>query len=194
MSTESPTARWNRLVCCAALLLVILYSEMPALAHVEKGAMPDSVAEMEYRILLEFTPQDLATRSLLGMALLRQGKLTEAEKEFRLILQSNPKNFDALDSLGLVLSKQKRYGEALPIFLAAIKIHPDDIMVHLHLGQTLDVAGKKEEARETLSNGLNLLDKQPPSADKDKQLAEFKAALVTLPKKTSSLPLQLRRD
>jgi tetratricopeptide (TPR) repeat protein len=174
---------------CATLLFVLLTGES-VLAHVEKGAMPDSVAEMEYRILLEFTPRDTATRYLLGMALLRQSKLAEAEKEFRLVLQSDAKNFDALDSLGLVLFKQKRFGEALQHLLAAIKIRPNDIMVHLHLGLTLAGEGKPEEARETLATGLNLLNKQTPSSTKNSQLAEFKAALATLPKKTGTASLQ----
>lgn len=148
--------------------------------------MPDSVAEMEYRILLEFTPQDTTTRSLLGMALLRQNKLVEAEKEFRLILQSDQKNFDALDGLGLVLLKQKRYGEALQHLQTAIKIRPNDIMVHLHLGLTLSNNGQAEAGRETLANGLNLLSKQTSSAAKDQQLGEFKGALATLSKNTGT--------
>lgn len=145
--------------------------------------MPDSVAEMEYRILLEFTPQDTATRSLLGMALLRQNKFAEAEKEFRKILESDPKNFDALDGLGLVLLRQKRGDQALPPLLAAIKIRPNDIMVHLHLGLTLADDGQTEAARQTLTTGFNLLSKQSASATKNRQLAEFKAAMASLPTK-----------
>lgn len=184
------TLTGERIFLCTSLWLVALLMGVPVSAHVEKGAMPDSVAEMEYRILLEFTPQDIATRSLLGMALLRQGKFAEAEKEFRVVLQRDPNNFDALDSLGLILFKQKRFNEALPYLLTALKTRPDDIMVHLHLGQTLDATGQTEQARETLTTGLKLLGKPKPSSDKDHQLAEFKATLVKLPKKAGTMPLQ----
>lgn len=194
MKIDTFTATGNRILRCILILLVIMLTTATVQAHVEKGTMPDSVAEMEYRILLEFTPQDKATRSLLGMTLLRQGKHLEAEKEFRLILKDNPENFDALDSLGLVLYKQKRYPEAIQHLQTAITIRPDDIMVHLHLGQTLFIAGETESARETLTTGLNLLGRQASSSSKDQQLAEFKAALATLPKKTVTPGALIRRD
>lgn len=168
------------------LLLLILVTEAPVSAHVEKGAMPDSVAEMEYRIVLEFTPQDTATRYLLGMALLRQNKLAEAEKELRRILESDPKNFDALAGLGLVLFKQKRGGAALPYLLNATKIRPNDIMVHLHLGLTLAAEGQTEAARQALTTGLELTNKQATSSTRDHHQAEFKAALATLSRKTGA--------
>jgi Flp pilus assembly protein TadD len=174
--------------------LFIIFSGTPAIAHVEKDTMPDSVAEMEYRILLEFSPQDTATRSLLGMALLRQNKFVEAEKEFRLILRIEPKNFDGLDGLGIVLYKQKLFNDALPYLLTATKIRPNDIMVHLHLGLTLASAGQSEGAREVLRTGLSLLGKQTPSAARDQQMAEFKTAMAALPKKTSANSASARRD
>lgn len=175
----------GRIILSASLLLVILCTGARVSAHVEKGAMPDSVAEMEYRILLEFNPRDTATRSQLGMALLRLNKLAEAEKEFRKILESEPKNFGALDGLGLTLFKQKRANAALPHLLSAIRIRPNDIMIHLHLGQCLAADGQTETARQTLITGLELLNRQTASAGKEHQLAEFKAALAALPKKTT---------
>lgn len=141
--------------------------------------MPDSVAEMEYRILLEFNPQDTATRSLLGMVLFRQKKFTEAEKEFRQILVREPKNFDALDSLGLTLYSQKRTVESITILQTAMKIRPDDVLVHLHLGRALSDNGQKEAAHDEFEAGLNLLKKQPPSQAQKEQMAEFQALLTT---------------
>ena len=54
-----------------ALLLLAILCAVPVLAHVE-GHMPDSVAEMEYRILLEFKPGDFTTRVKLAMVLMNQ--------------------------------------------------------------------------------------------------------------------------
>ena len=48
---------------------VLLFSIITASAHIEQGNMPDSVAEMEYRILLEFEPDNLEVRNMLGMVL-----------------------------------------------------------------------------------------------------------------------------
>jgi len=164
------------------IALVLLLSPLPALAHIEKGNMPDSVAEMEYRILLEFKPDDNTTRSLFGMALLRQNKLSEAEKEFRFLLKSDPKDFDAHDSLGLTLFKQKRYPEARQELQTAIILHPDDILVHLHLGMTFGNTGQIEQARTTLATGIRLLTAHPPpSPAKEQLLAEFQKAAASLP-------------
>ncbi|NTW87870.1 MAG: tetratricopeptide repeat protein [Desulfobulbaceae bacterium] len=169
--------------------LVLLLPAVPAFSHIEKGTMPDSIAEMEYRILLEFKPEDNVTRSLLGMSLFRQNKLPEAEKEFRLILKSDPKNFDALDGLGLTLFKKKKYEEALQFLQLAIAVRPSDIMVHLHLGLTLGSNGKPEAAAKILTSGLDLLYSQAPSPNKEQQMVQFKNALVTLPKKPGVTPL-----
>ena len=48
--------------------------------------MPDSVAEMEYFILLEFEPNNLEARIKLGMILLRSEKFDEAIKIAKHIL------------------------------------------------------------------------------------------------------------
>jgi len=170
------------------VFLALFLTVLPAMAHIEKGYMPDSVAEMEYRILLEFKPDDNPTRSLLGMALLRQNKLSEAEKEFRLILKSEPKNFDALDSLGLILLKEKRFPDALQYLQTAITIRPNDILVHLHLGLTLCSLGQTESARSTLAKGVTLLNTQGTPSTKEQQRAEFQTAMADLPKQSGTLP------
>lgn len=172
----------------AIVFLALILTALPAMAHIEKGHMPDSVAEMEYRILLEFKPGDNTTRSLLGMALLRQNKLSEAEKEFQLILKSEPKNFDALDSLGLILLKERRFPEALQYLQTAIAIRPNDIMIHLHLGQTLRFIGQTEPARSILAKGITLLNSQGTNSVKEQQMAEFHAAMADLSKQSGTIP------
>ena len=64
-----------RLVLFTAILLFSCSN--PATAHVEKGTMPDSVAEMEYLILLEFEPDNFEVRIQLGMVLFRSEKYKE---------------------------------------------------------------------------------------------------------------------
>ncbi len=151
----------NSILLSAVLLLCCI---SPAAAHIEKGAMPDSVAEMEYRILLEFEPNNLEVRNQLGMVLYRQEKLHDAEKEFLHVLEKAPENYDALDALGLINLQRTNYHLALDLFKKAIAINPDDILVYYHLGQALeklgDIAGAAEAYRTGLSRRVAAADKQ----------------------------------
>ncbi|MBU0675947.1 MAG: tetratricopeptide repeat protein [Proteobacteria bacterium] len=161
--------------------LLILSTVHPVSAHIEKGNMPDSVAEMEYRILLEFKPEDTKTRSLLGMALLRQNKLKEAEQEFRTILRQDPDNFNSLDALGIIKTRQKEYDEALSTLQAAITINPSDPMVFFHLGLVLEKVNNPPEAMVALQTALdNLKTSQTTPAVKKSQKQEIEQALSRL--------------
>ncbi len=129
----------------------------PAAAHIEKGNMPDALAQMEYRILLEFEPDNTTVRNQLGMVLYRLGKLAEAAAQFREVLRRNPGDFNAIDALGLVALKRNRPQEALARFQRAVTIRPDDLMVHVHLGETLERLGRNEEARAAYRRARELL-------------------------------------
>jgi tetratricopeptide (TPR) repeat protein len=133
---------------------VLLFSISTASAHIEQGTMPDSVAEMEYRILLEFEPDNLEVRNLLGMVLYRSGKLEEAEAEFHYVLKRAPENLDAIDALGLVNIKRQNYQFAIDLFKKAIAINPDDMLVYYHLGQALELQGDFTGAAEAYRTGL----------------------------------------
>jgi hypothetical protein len=71
--------------CCLAAALILL-SAGNGPAHVSSDSMPDSVAEVEYSIYLEFKPNDLQVRNKLGMVYYRLGKLAEADTLFSAIL------------------------------------------------------------------------------------------------------------
>ena len=138
------------------LILLLFFFIAPATAHIEKGSMPDSVAEMEYRILLEFEPENLEIRNQLGMVLYRFGKLDAAEEEFHYVLQKEPDNPDAIDALGLVNLKQANYQLAIDLFKKAIGIKPEDMLVYYHLGQALEQQGNINDAAEAYRAGLSL--------------------------------------
>jgi Flp pilus assembly protein TadD len=127
-----------------------------AAAHIEKGSMPDSVAEMEFRILLEFEPDNLDVRNQLGMVLYRSGRLEEAKSEFHAVLEKAPENFDATDALGLVNLKQANHHLAIGLFKKAIAINPADMLVYYHLGQALEQLGDTTEAADAYRTGLSL--------------------------------------
>ncbi len=116
------------------LIFTILFCAVrPAAAHISQN-MPDAVAEMEYRILLDFQPEKNDIRNKLGMALFRMKKTAQAAKEFKIVLVNDPKNFNATDAMGLVLLKRGEALKALAQFKAAIAIKSSDILVYYHLG------------------------------------------------------------
>jgi len=159
---------------------VLLYSIVlfcwitPAAAHIEKGAMPDSVAAMEYRILLEFEPDNLEIRNQLGMVLYRREKLDAAAEEFNYVLKRAPENFDAIDGLGLVYMKRTKYQLAIDLFKKAITLNPDDILVYLHLGQALEQQGDVLTAAAMYRSGLS----REISREKRQSSAEQRQALL----------------
>lgn len=125
-------------------------------AHVEEDNMPDSVAEMEYRILLEFKPDDLEVRYKLGMVLFRTGKLSEAAEEFAYILKKDPQNVDAYISLARVKTKLANYTKAISLYQGALSIDPYDIHIYYYFGQTLEIKGDPTGAEAVYKNGLAL--------------------------------------
>jgi len=163
----------NHILHRVSLCLILLFFcwIAPAAAHIEKGSMPDSVAEMEYRILLEFEPENLEIRNQLGMVLYRLGKLDAAEEEFHYVLRRAPENFDAIDGLGLVNMKQAEYQLASDLFKKAITLNQEDMLVYLHLGQALEQLGDLPRAAEMYRSGLSrgVSIKETPARDEQRQ-------------------------
>lgn len=153
----------------AGLLGLLLFFCGPADAHIEKGYMPDAIADMEYRILLEFQPDDTVTRNKLGMVLYRLERLDEAEGEFGQVLKIDPDNFNAMDALGLVRARQGKAEQAIKLFRAAIAIKADDSLVYYHLGQSLEQSNRAVEALANYRTATDLIKKElAASNDQDK--------------------------
>ena len=124
-------------------LCVILFPAV-AFAHYSGELLPDSVAVMEYSMIISMTPNDTLTRNKLGMVYVRQNKLDKAREQFMEILKLDPKNFDALDSLGIVCDKEAKYADAVGWYGKAIKIRPSDAGVRQRYETA---AGKAKAAR-----------------------------------------------
>ena len=154
-------------------VLLFFYGSTPAAAHVEKGTMPDSVAEIEYRILLEFKPDHLEVRNKLGMVLFRSEKFDEAASEFDYVLKKDPENIDALTALGRVNAELSNYHQATVLFKKALAINPGDIHIYYYLGQTLEMQGNLSGAENVYKNGLS---RETPS--QNEQAAEDRQALI----------------
>ena len=113
-----------RLLVISLLLLLAAPAATPA--HYEGELLPDSVAVMEYSMVISMTPRDTVTRNKLGMVYLRQNRLALARQQFMEILGVDPGNFDALDSLGLVSDKEGKFKEAAEWYKKAMKLKPHD--------------------------------------------------------------------
>ena len=155
------------------LLIAFVFSTGPVRAHVE-GHMPDSVAEMEYRILLEFRPNNFETRVKLAFVLMNQDKLGEAEKEFNRSLLASPHNFQAHLGLSLLRLKQHKINAALEMIKKAVEIEPDNPAVYLNYGLILEDDNRPREARQKYRDGLAKLAQNPnaPEAQHDRQQLE----------------------
>ena len=81
-------------------------------AHIDHGGMPDSVAEMEYKILLEFEPDNYDVRTKLGDVLIRLKKYQEAREEFTAVLQKKSDYLPALIGMGQLLLKENKLFDA----------------------------------------------------------------------------------
>lgn len=174
-----------RLTFLSGVLLFSFCS--PATAHVEKGTMPDSVAEVEYRILLEFKPGNLEVRNKLGMILYRSGKFDEAANEFNYVLKKDPKNSAALTALGRVNIELSNYQQAIGLLQKAITINPDDMHIYYYLGQTMemqhDLSGAEEVYKTGISRKFSPRNEQP--AEDRQELMEALQNLQERKEKTS---------
>ncbi len=162
-----------------AVILLGISHPVIAEAHITQD-MPDALAEMEYRILLDFQPEKNDVRNKLGMALLRMKKIDEAEKEFNIVLNNDPQNFNGIDALGLVRLKRGEFEQALALFNRAIAINPHDILVYYHLALAYiplkRLALAKENLEKSLKNSL-LPSQQPINKQVGKVLIEVKKTL-----------------
>lgn len=137
------------------LILVLIWAG-GAWAHMETDDLPDSVAIMQYRLLLYMNPDDTGPRNSLAMALYRTNELDEAEKELRHILERDPSNFDALDGLGIVLIRMEKHQEALQYLDKAVKLNEQDVMVHVHLSVLYEKMMLPEKAGMELNKARSL--------------------------------------
>lgn len=113
----------NRLVFIFVVFAVLFPTA--AFAHYEGELLPDSVAVMEYSMIISMNPKDTLIRNKLGMVYIRQNKPAQAREQFIEILKVEPRNFDALDSLGLVCDREGKYKEASEWYAKALKVKDD---------------------------------------------------------------------
>lgn len=128
-----------------------------------------ATAEGICRNALEVHPRDANLLSLLGAALIKQGRAEEAEEQLRLAVELIPAFAGAHEGLAEALILQGRLEESLQSLEKARELEPNRASVQQKLGHVLASLGKGEEAdrafaawlrqtpgRETLLKGLEL--------------------------------------
>jgi tetratricopeptide (TPR) repeat protein len=139
------------------LLLVVLTLPLPALGH--PHPLPDTIAEIQYKMVVEINPRDIETRNKLGMVFIRMNKLQEAESQFAEVLKQAPRDFDAHNGMGLVKIKQRDYSAALPWIQKAISLSDSDAVVRYYLGFIYEQTGHYREAETAYRQALAVIDK-----------------------------------
>jgi Flp pilus assembly protein TadD len=79
-----------------------------------------------------------------------------AKSPVREALRLKPDYVDAIHLLGLTHVRLKQYPEATALFQQAIRLTPNDAVLHLNLGKTYFLTGRKEEAQQEYRTLLRL--------------------------------------
>jgi tetratricopeptide (TPR) repeat protein len=122
-------------------------------------------ATREFRRVLELRRDDLTSRFYMGLALLRQGKWTDALAMLESTTRLPEAPASAFHNLAYVLERLGRYEEARAALSTAIeKGLAGDARVHTSLGALALREGKVEEADRILSEARPMWGKRRPSA------------------------------
>jgi TolB-like protein/Flp pilus assembly protein TadD len=90
-------------------------------------------AEKEFRRVLQSAPSDAAAKNALSIALLAQGRLTEAERSCRDAISLDPLLTTSRYNIGRVAVGMGRYKEAEELFRKGIEIQPHASRFHSYL-------------------------------------------------------------
>ena len=112
------------------------------------------------------SPADPAAQTFTsGRALQARGLFSQAEQAYRQALQQAPDNPQYHYYLGVVLHAQSRFAEAQTQFEKALELKPNYAGPRIALGKMFyDVHGKVEEARQLLTEALELAPQRCRSA------------------------------
>lgn len=110
-------------------------------------------SEDEFRALLAACPEDAASRSGLGAALLGAGRTEEAVREFRRALEIDPGDFTALYNLGAMAVDSGDAVQAAKLLEAALRADPSSTdaeeklaLAYAQQGRLKDALGQMREA------------------------------------------------
>ena len=115
-----------------------------------------SEAEVTYKKLLSFFPNQPEVLTTLGILSLQQGRQEEGIKQLKRSLNISPKQPMAMYNLGLELQKLTRLEEALVCYDQAITLNPNDVVTHLNRGNVLKDLKRGDEALASYNRAIAL--------------------------------------
>lgn len=125
---------------------------MPLYAKLEEArhaARERRWAESErlLREILEPLPGNLSARNVLGLVLVRQGRLEEARAEYAVSLERDPRQARVLSMLGTIAILEGKLDEAEQAFRATLEASPAFVEAMASLGFVEQARGRWKEAR-----------------------------------------------
>ncbi len=134
----SSPVRALHFVIATSLLVVVGRAQQPAPysqaeAMVRQGQFDQGIAILNQ--LLKDEPSNLKAHNLLGLAFIGKGDARMADQQFQQALDIDPNFVPVLKNLGLNEFRQKRLSEAEKHLDAAVKLSPDDPVIHAYLGK-----------------------------------------------------------
>jgi len=142
-----------------------------------------AVAVAPLRKAVELLPAESRPRFLLGLALERSGKMSEAAETYQGAERLNPRDFEVEFALGRTLLRLDRAAEAEMKFRAALDIKRDSAPARLGLANSLFVQHKPEAAGQFES----YLKQQPQDAESRERLARIHYEREELPQALAEL-------
>jgi tetratricopeptide (TPR) repeat protein len=114
--------------------------------------------------ILREEPRNLKARNLLGIALTGKGELADGNRQFQRALQISPKFYPALKNLAVNELALKDFAVAERHLNAALKLAPDDPVIHAYLGEIAYGRQDYKNAASHLSRAGSLLERPSTSA------------------------------
>jgi len=105
-----------------------------------------AAAEAEYKLALEYDPNDALAHHWYGYDLMNVGRYDEALKEIRRARELDPFSLVINRNLGQALFRAKRYDEALKVLAETLKTAPSFGYVHFYIGEVYLSTGRLQEA------------------------------------------------
>lgn len=98
-----------------------------------------------------------------GLALEKQGHVTEAIALYHKALTLDPNNSHTHDNLACALEDQGHLQQSLTEHQVAVRVGSDDAVAHRHLGDALHRQGAEQQAQDEWQNAANLGDAEAVS-------------------------------
>ena len=143
-------------------------------------------AEMDFKRVLKFVPDDVDTLNYLGYTWVDRGEnLTEAFEMIRKAVEEQPQSGAIVDSLGWAHYKLGEYEKARENLEKAVALSPSSATIIDHLGDVYWKLGRKREAGFQWKRALEF-----DPTDEEKAVIEIKLdkGLDAVPANTDALP------